>query len=75
MPTMNYSNLSIKWNSKYVHSTAPHSAMSTGNEYVQWHKVPLIQIYHKLGLQNITHSMFAVCANHTKTTLTFLNTH
>lgn len=47
---MNYSNLSIKWNSKYVHATAAHSAMSTGYEYVLWCKVPVVQIYHKIGL-------------------------
>lgn len=34
MLTTNYSKLSIEWNSKYVNSTVPKSAMSTGNGYV-----------------------------------------
>ena len=29
-PSMNYKKPSIKWNSKYVHFTVPHSAVSTG---------------------------------------------
>jgi hypothetical protein len=39
---MNYRNLSIKWNSKYVHSTISHSAISTGYEWLLEHKVPSI---------------------------------
>jgi hypothetical protein len=72
--TINCSNLSIKWNSKYMYATAAHSAMSTGYEYVLWRKMPVVQIYHKMGLQNIMHSVFAGSANRSKTTLKYLNT-
>jgi hypothetical protein len=41
-PSMNYRNLSRKWNSKYVHFTVPHSTISTGHECLLGYNVPII---------------------------------
>ena len=41
-PSMNYRDLSSKWNSKYVHFTVPHSAISTGYECLLEYNVPII---------------------------------
>jgi hypothetical protein len=40
--SMNYRNLSSKWNSKYVHFTVAHSAISTGYECLLGYNVPII---------------------------------
>jgi hypothetical protein len=41
-PLMNYRKLSRKWNSKYVHFTVPHYAISTGYECLLGYNVPII---------------------------------
>jgi hypothetical protein len=34
--------LSSKWNSKYLHATVPHSAVSTGFKYLLGHNASII---------------------------------
>lgn len=41
-PSMNYRKLSSKWNSKYVHTTVPHSAISAGYECLLRYNLPII---------------------------------
>jgi hypothetical protein len=53
MKAMNQRKLSVKWNSKYLCITVPHSAISTGFEYLLWHNVPVITNKYKLRLQKI----------------------
>jgi len=40
-PSMNYRSLSSKWNSKYVHFTVLHSAISTGYECLLGYNVSI----------------------------------
>jgi hypothetical protein len=47
-PSMNYSHLSTDRNSKYLPTTVPRSATSTGQEYLLGHNVSVLQIRHKL---------------------------
>jgi len=42
MLLMNRRNLFGKWNSKYIHTTVPHSAASIGFEYLLGHNVHIV---------------------------------
>ena len=55
---MSRSNLSSRWNSKYIRTTVPHSATSVGFEYLLGHNMPVVTGIYKLSVQKIMYQMY-----------------